>query len=129
MTPSETAILLAMAAAFDSRTVGETDVMAWHAVLEDLPLEDCEAAVLAWYREHRERLMPSDVRHAVKAIRRDRIERDGGTEPPDADPDDVVAYLAAFREGRRRAADGTERPRPVAQLIAGATPQLTETGP
>ncbi|MGV9756972.1 zinc finger domain-containing protein [Streptomyces tricolor] len=41
-------------------------------------------------------------------------------EIPDADPDDVAAYLAAVRAQRIRAADGQElKRRPVAELLAG----------
>lgn len=115
MTPADVAELLALAAAFDSRTVGRADVAAWHAALGDLPFDDTRDALVAWYREHRERVYPSDIRAGVKRTRRDRLER-GDTEPPDADPNDVPAYLDALRSGRTRIADGT--PRDVASVVA-----------
>ena len=124
MNHSETATLLAMIQAFDRRTVGEADVTAWQAALDDLRFEDCRTAVVAHFRISSEWLMPAAVRAAVKAARRDRLERDLPTDPPDADPNDVPAYLEALREQRTRVGDGTERPRPVAELIAGVAQQM-----
>jgi hypothetical protein len=121
---SEIATLLAMVAAFDRRTVGEADVVAWHEAVGDLRLEDARAAVIAHFRTSRDWLMPIDVRTAVAALRRDRLERELPIEPPDADPNDVPAYLAALRAQRHRVGDGTERPRPVAELIAGVEQNL-----
>ena len=52
---------------------------------------------------------------------------------PDADPDDVHAYLAAVRDQRTRAANGQLRPRPVKELLAGigrqVPTQTRQTGP
>lgn len=119
MNLTETAKLLTMCAAFDQRTIGEADVSAWQATLDDLRFEDCREAVVAHFRNSSGRIMPNDVRVAVKAMRRDRLERDLPIDPPDADPNDVLGYIRAVREQRTRVADGTERPRPVAELIAG----------
>jgi hypothetical protein len=69
MTPSETAELLALCAAFDSRTIGEADVYAWQSVLETVDLETAKDAVRAWYAQHRERIMPADVNIHAKAVR------------------------------------------------------------
>lgn len=61
MTPAEALEVLARAAAYDQRTAGRADAEAWSAALPDVPPGPAIAAVVAWYREHRERVMPSDV--------------------------------------------------------------------
>jgi hypothetical protein len=66
VTPEETGKLLGICAAYDRRTVGEADVIAWYRVTGDLPYTGCEAAVIAWYTTHREWIMPADIRGAVK---------------------------------------------------------------
>ncbi|MES9522416.1 zinc finger domain-containing protein [Streptomyces capoamus] len=122
MTPAETAALLSFAAAFDRRTIGEADVLAWHTVLADIGFEPAKAAVTAHYAVHTRWIMPADIRQHVVAQRADTAADIQGPglppEIPDADPDDVPAYLAAVRQQRHRAADGL-KPRPVKQLIAG----------
>jgi hypothetical protein len=98
MRRSEIADLLAMCAAFDRRTVGEGDVEAWLAVLGDLAFDDCRQAIVKHYAASREWIMPADVRdHATR-----RLETPIPHESPvpDADPDDVPAYLAALRNGK-----------------------------
>lgn len=77
MTPEDIVDVLTKAAAFDQRTVGEADVLAWHEVLHRLDLADALAAVSRHYTESRERIMPADVVRLVRAIReeRARIER------------------------------------------------------
>jgi hypothetical protein len=66
MTPEETGRLLGICAAYDRRTVGEIDVIAWYRVVGDLDCSDCEAAVVAWYTTRREWIMPADIRSTVK---------------------------------------------------------------
>lgn len=72
MTPSEVGQVLAKVAAFDRRTVGETDILAWLEAIGDLPLEDALAAVTRHYRESDQWLKPSHVRDQVTAIRNER---------------------------------------------------------
>lgn len=111
----DAARLLALAAAFDRRTVGEEDAIAWSDVLADLDAEDCAKAIRDHYRDQTAWIMPAHIRTAVRRARAERITRE--PEPvPDADPDDVPAYLAALRAGRRRSARG-ERARPVTALL------------
>lgn len=123
MTPAETAALLAFAAAFDRRTIGEADVLAWQTVLTDIHFEPAKQAVTAHYATETRWIMPADIRQRVIANRSDTAaDIQGPGLPaaiPDADPDDVHAYLAAVRQQRTRAADGTEKRRPVAELLAG----------
>lgn len=66
MTLDETIDLLATCAAYDRRTIGKTDAVAWHAVVGDLPFDDAQKAVFAHYSESREWIMPADVRTRVK---------------------------------------------------------------
>ena len=66
MTPEETGKLLATCAAYDRRTVGEMDVIAWFKALGDLPYDVCDAAAVAHYRHSRDWIMPADIRAAIK---------------------------------------------------------------
>lgn len=69
MTPQETGDVLAKAAAFDQRTVGTADVLAWHEVIGNLDLADCLEAVTVHYRESTARAMPADIRKLATAVR------------------------------------------------------------
>lgn len=109
MTPPEAALVLTKCCAYDQRTIGEADVIAWHEVLGDLRLVDCLAAVAAWYRDHRERIMPADIRRGVKVIRDGRLRAC----PPDrelmagVDPDiEGEEWVRIYRERRQMVADG-----------------------
>lgn len=127
MTPSETAELLGLCAAFDRRTIGKTDVLAWQTVLADIDAEAAKAAVTAHYSAETRWIMPADIRQAVLRQRSAAAADYQGpgltAEIPDADPDDWRAYMTALREQRTRAADGL-RPRPVAELVATVRLQL-----
>lgn len=72
MNRSETALLLGAIAARDQRTVGETDVLAWHEDLGDLPFEDARAAVSRHFRDSTDRIMPAHIRRQVRIIRDER---------------------------------------------------------
>lgn len=61
MKKSEVALVLGTAAAFDLRTVGEADIEAWYAILAEYPFGATKTAVVDWYRENRERIMPCDL--------------------------------------------------------------------
>ena len=76
MTPSETAKVLAAAAAFDQRTVGTADVAAWHAALHELDYADARDAVARHYRATAERIMPVHVLHYAGEIEAERAQRD-----------------------------------------------------
>lgn len=69
MTPSETALLLALAAAYDRRTVGEADVYAWHDVLAHVPLDTAKDAVRHHYATSTRFLMPADVNAYAERVR------------------------------------------------------------
>jgi hypothetical protein len=118
MTPADTAELLVLAAAFDRRTIGKADVLAWNAALSDLEFADAKDAIVEHFKASGDWLMPYHVRARVKAARAKRLSL-VVDQVPDADPDDVPAYLDAVRSQRYRAASADARPRPVAQLLAG----------
>jgi hypothetical protein len=75
MNRAEVARLLALAAAYDRRTVGDADIAAWAAALADIPASDAENAVLRHFRESDAFLMPVHVRRLVKADREAAAER------------------------------------------------------
>jgi len=72
MNLTETTQALALAQAFDLRTVGEADVLAWHSVLGDAPAADVMEAIRRHYAEHTERVMPAHVRRTIRDIERER---------------------------------------------------------
>ena len=66
MNRADAARLLALAAAYDCRTVGETDVAAWHLALDGLDPERCKAAIVRHYRESTDRVMPAHIRRLAR---------------------------------------------------------------
>lgn len=123
MTPSQTAELLTFCAAFDRRTIGKADVLAWHTVLADIDYDAARHAVTAHYATETRWIMPADIRQAVRKHRADTAADYQGpgltADIPDADPDDIPAYLAAIRNQRTRAAAGLPLTRrPVRELLA-----------
>lgn len=83
MNRSETANLLTSMASFDRRTIGESDVIAWQAVLADAAFDDCLEAVKRHYAENTEWMMPAHVRRIVRDIHgeRDAAARSTGWAP------------------------------------------------
>ena len=69
MRKDELALVLTKAAAFDYRNISEADVEAWMLVIGDLTFAECDAAVVEYYKENRERIMPSDIRQRVMGAR------------------------------------------------------------
>lgn len=98
MKDSDAAVVLALCASFDRRTVGRTDAAAWGRVLTDVTLEDACAAVDAWYSERRDWIMPADVLSGARALARRRaalerqaeLERQIAEENPGVDPKAVL---------------------------------------
>lgn len=117
MTPDEIVDLLTVAAAFDQRTVGEGDAMAWHSVLGDLAFADAQQAVLGHYADSRERVMPADIRNRVLAIRNRRLQDTEIPPPPVELLDDPDAYSAALHAAAVAIADGRD-PEAAMQAIA-----------
>lgn len=110
MTLDETIDLLATCAAYDRRTIGKTDAVAWHAIVRDLPFADAQQAVFDHYSESREWIMPADVRTRVK--RKQRDEHDRGRIKQLLDPDayrrEVEQADAAFMRKLAQRTGGKE---------------------
>jgi len=68
MNPSDTARLLAATAAYDRRTVGEMDVLAWHKAIGDLDLDEAIEAVARHYGHSTDWCQPAHVRAGVNAL-------------------------------------------------------------
>lgn len=111
MNRAEAAQLLTMAAAYDARTIGEADVIAWHAVLQDVDFADAQTALVDHFRISTYRLMPAHICQGVKAMRAERLRGvdilDLGS---DVDPDDVETYIATVRRRRDDIAAGRLTP-------------------
>ncbi|NUP19241.1 MAG: hypothetical protein HOZ81_24745 [Streptomyces sp.] len=117
MTPAETAELLGLCAAFDRRTIGKTDVLAWQTVLADIDPDAAKQAVTAHYAAETRWIMPADIRATVQAQRAARLAQH--TDPtPTADPDDLTAYKAEIIATRRAVAAG-HTPPATHELTAG----------
>ncbi|MPY47085.1 zinc finger domain-containing protein [Streptomyces acidicola] len=135
MTPDETVVLARYVRALcPGQKFDEYTPDAWHDVLADFALTDARAAAAAVARKQ-PFVSPAEI---IAEIRKQRDERAAdfqgpglSAEVPDADPDDVQAYLSALRGLRTRAADGLEmKRRPVAELVAGigrkVSPEVAE---
>ena len=63
MTKSETARLMGLIAAYDQRTVGESDIEAWHAVASyaGWNFDGARRAVIVHYSSSVRRIMPGHV--------------------------------------------------------------------
>lgn len=66
MTPSQAALLLGLAASYDSRTTGRADAEAWAAALDGLDYERCRKAVIRHYAENTDRIMPAHIRRLAR---------------------------------------------------------------
>lgn len=128
MNLSETAELIATMAAYDQRTIGEADVIAWQTVLTDAPFQDCREAVLRYYAEHTDRIMPAHVRRIVRDIRREReaAARATGWAPGQAGVPKDQAAPEVHSGGRMALSD---LPAAVADLVAQVRAGLPEGDP
>ena len=71
MSKAEVALLLAVIAAYDQRTIGDSDVEAWHAAARyaNWDSDGARRAVVAHYAEAKQRIMPADVTAGIRAHR------------------------------------------------------------
>lgn len=72
MTPEDVVDVLSFASAYDARTVGQVDVMAWHKVIGRWDRDEACEAVARHFTESRERVMPADVIRHIKGIREEQ---------------------------------------------------------
>lgn len=138
--------LLGLAAARDQRTVGDADILAWHADLNaaGVTFQDASAALTRFYAvdmaslepDRRRRVTTPDVISIARKIRNERLANFIYEPPPgDSDPN----YLARLRGQLEAVASGeqpvlTERPEleggpnpKVAQLLSGIGRCVPET--
>jgi hypothetical protein len=122
-----TAKLVLAKASLGDQTFSKPDpgVMAfWAEALADIDRQAALRAVTAHYTEEHRRIMPADVIKRVRAEAATFVtfEHRNFNAVPDADPDDVPAYLEALRAGVFVDNSPTEyqRDRPVRQLIEAA---------
>lgn len=118
--------VLAAASLVDS-TMPKPDVNVlrmWAEILGDIDVDAAKRAIIAHYGEEHRRIMPADVRRRVEAERavvtaQRVVDGSNCNAVPDADPDDVPAWLAALRAGRLvdRSPKGLVA-RPVSALVA-----------
>lgn len=76
MNLEETAAVLAKAAGFDNRSVGDANVLAWHEIIGDLDVRDCLRAITLHHTDSTEYLMPAHVRRIAERVRSERQEID-----------------------------------------------------
>lgn len=106
MNLSDAGELLGLMQAFDQRTVGESDMLAWSMALHDVPLdESSREAVALYYRtipvngERLDRMQPHHLRMYRKRIRDDRLARvPEPYQPNEVDGVDPQAELLAVRK-------------------------------
>ena len=72
MTPADAARILAVAAGYDRRTVGEVDAQAWARALDELEPRDCVEAIHAHYRDSSKWVMPADIREHISEAKRQK---------------------------------------------------------
>lgn len=131
MTPDEAVVLARYVRALcPQQKFDEYTPDAWHDVLADFALADARAAAAAVARKQ-PFVSPAEIIAEIRQTRDNRASDIQGpglpAEVPDADPDDVQAYLAALRGQRTRAADGqVMRRRPVAELLAGVGREIPD---
>lgn len=129
MTPDETVILARYVRALcPQQKFDEYTPDAWHDVLADYALADARPAAAAVARRQ-PFVSPSEIIDEIRKQRDNRAADYQGpgltAEIPDADPDNIPAYLAAIRNQRVRAANGLPtRRRPIAELVASIGRQV-----
>lgn len=123
-------VALAMASAFD-QTFAKPDpiiIAAWSAVLGDMDPEAAKRAVEGHYTDEHRRIMPADV---IKRVRSERatvqqIHRHHNA-VPNADPDDVEAWLAAVKRGDYIIEDSEPtKPRDIKSILDAALDKNTD---
>jgi len=117
MTIEEVIDLLTTAAAYDRRTVGEADVVAWHRAVADLDFLDAQDAVIGHYAETTDWLMPAHVRKRVKDIRAARVAIAPVPAPDPELADRPADYQAALQAAVAKMARGFALPKQITAKV------------
>lgn len=98
MKRSEVAALLTMMAAYDRRTIGEADVIAWHAALDGHVLPGiAREAIIRHYRRSSDWLDPARLLAEAKVIRKERLDVAGAPDfPPGLSRADEVVWRSVW---------------------------------
>jgi hypothetical protein len=107
--------VLGHAAAYDNRTASRAEATAWSAALPNITPGAAIDAVVAWYGEHRERVMPADVAAHVRGTQADR-------HPSSRPLSEVIADLPEVPEVPSLAAQAAKAK--LARIIAGVSARL-----
>jgi hypothetical protein len=124
MNPKETVALTRYVRAMcPQQKFDEYTADAWHDLLSEYGLDEARAAAVV-VGKRQPFVSPAEIIAVIRQWRTDNARDIQGpglpAAVPDADPDDVQAYLAALRQQRMRAGDGLElKPRPMAALLRG----------
>lgn len=113
MTSDEVWDLLGVIAVADRRTVGDADHKMWTALVGDLAFDDCQAAVIAHYRDSTDWVMAKHIRDRVAEIRRERLRAAGPLQIPDELADHPHEALAWKQRVQTAIADGQEPQRAI----------------
>ena len=114
MTPTETVLLTEyVRACCPQQAIGEYTPDAWHDLLGDLRLDDCQEAVRA-VAKRQPFVAPAEIRAEVRKIRDDRLARTPLPPPPAELADDTGRYQRAVQAGVKRIADGASLHRAIA---------------
>lgn len=117
MTPADMADVLGACAAYDGRTIGISDVAAWHKSIGHLDKADAIEAVARYYGAERDRIMPADVARYAREVRNERASRN----PHEIRDQPSRFELDEIRDTRVR--NG------VAQIAAVLTRAMPDTAP
>jgi len=133
-TKAEAAALLAIAAAFDNRTVTEAAAVAWSEALDRrITLEDGKRIIIEHYARTRDWIMPADINQANRLLRKSRTERVEPEPPTTLDPADTLRLIAWRRSWFRHIGDGltpeAATTAACAELGLAPPPPITATRP
>lgn len=95
MNPAEIAKLLSLAAAYDRRTIGKTDIAAWHRALERFDYDDAAEAVVEHYEHHTEQVMPAHVSAYCRKRGNERADRHALPTAAGVSDHDAIARIRA----------------------------------
>jgi hypothetical protein len=122
VTPHEIGMVLAKAAIFDQRNVGDSDILAWHEILKEVDVRDALDAVGRHYCDSRERIMPTDILRLIPTMRHARQQQEHPCprcgRVRSHEPDDSCGGPQAIEAGAHPPATGKALMREVMAKIA-----------